>query len=249
MKSRYPAISSAGRTILDILLPPRCPSCRAIVAENGSFCAPCWNGLDFLTDPMCACCGLPFGYEVGGDALCAGCAARHPDFDSARAALVYNDAASVLILGLKYGDRTHLAALMARGMARAAADALSRGPLIVPVPLHPRRIRQRFFNQSALIARALGRLASADVMSGALERVRDTPPSRNMSHAARGRNVRGAIRIHPRAGKAVAGRCILLVDDVLTTGATAEACARALKRAGAQRVDVVTFARVFHHRW
>lgn len=234
--------------ILDLVLPPRCPSCRVIVAVDGSFCADCWQALDFLTAPMCACCGLPFPYDVGDGALCADCAAEPPAYDTARAAVAYNDASAALVLGLKYGDRTHLARVMAAAMARAAADALADSPLIVPVPLHTRRIRTRFFNQAALIASALGKSSNAPVGLGALVRVRDTPPSRGMSRAARFDNVRGAVRIADSTRNRLRGARVLVVDDVMTTGATVEICARILKRAGASRVDIVTFARVTHDR-
>lgn len=239
-------LKRAGGSILDLLLPPRCPSCRAIVPQNGGFCAACWNDLHFITAPLCARCGVPFPYDVGEAALCGTCAAEAPGYDSARAALVYNDASAGLVLGLKYGDRTQLSQIMAAMMARAAPESLAQANLIVPVPLHARRLRRRFFNQAALIAAALGKIATLPVRVDALERTRDTPPSRGMSRSARFDNVRGAIRISPRAKSSVCGRHILLVDDVMTTGATVDACTRQLKRAGAARVDIVTFARVTH---
>ncbi len=236
-----------ANALFDVLLPPRCPSCRAIVAEDGAFCGPCWAALAFVTEPLCARCGLPFPYAVGDGALCGACAAEPPPYHRARAAVVYNDASAALALGLKYGDRTQLARVMAAMMARAARAALAARPLIVPVPLHPRRLRARRFNQSALIARALARLSGAELAVDALERTRDSPPSRGLSRAARADNVRGTIRVSARRRGTIAGRHVLVVDDVMTTGATVEACARALRRAGASLVDIVTFARVTHH--
>lgn len=246
MHAAQTALRKACSGVLDLLLPPRCPLCRDIVPVSGNFCAGCWNRLDFLTAPMCACCGFPFPYDVGEAALCGECAAEPPAYDTARAALVYNEASADLVLGLKYGDRTQLSRIMAAMMARAARESLEQAPLIVPVPLHRRRLRQRFFNQAALIAAALGKRAGIPVCVDAMLRIRDTPPSKGMSRKARFDNVKSAIRVAAHARSRVAGRRILLVDDVMTTGATAGVCARQLKRVGALRVDIVTFARVTH---
>jgi ComF family protein len=240
----FQLLKRTGAGFVDLLLPPRCPSCRAIVGEDGSFCAPCWSHLDFLTAPMCACCGLPFAYSAGDAALCGACMETPPPFDHARAALAYNGASAGLVLALKHGDRTGLARIMAGMMARAAAPMLADRPLLVPVPLHTRRLRVRRFNQAALLAHALARRTGLRVLATALARVRDTPLSRGMSRRQRAENVRGAIRV--RAAARIKGAHILLVDDVMTTGATAEACARVLRRAGAARIDIVTFARVTH---
>lgn len=242
----FEVLKRSGAGFVDLLLPPRCPSCRTIVGEDGSFCAPCWSRLHFLTAPMCACCGLPFAYSIGDEALCGACAEAQPPFGRARAALVYNATSAGLVLALKHGDRTGLARVMAGMMARAAALMLADRPILVPVPLHARRLRARRFNQAALLARMLARNADLPVITAALERVRDTPISRGMSRRRRAENVRGAIRVRKRVAAHIKGAHILLVDDVMTTGATAEACARALRRAGAARIDVVTFARVTH---
>jgi ComF family protein len=236
----------AGQTLLDLVLPPRCPSCLEIVREQGSFCPSCWGALHFLSEPYCAVCGVPFPYAVGDGGRCGRCAADPPRFDSARAALVYNDASAALVLALKYADRTHLAEIMASMCARAAAASLERRPLVVPVPMHARRLRKRLYNQAVLIARSLARSTGCELAVDALRRTRPTPPTRGMSRRQRFENVRGAIRVPPAAAERVRGRDILVVDDVFTTGATAEACARALKRAGAARVDIVTLTRVTH---
>ncbi|MBB4632050.1 ComF family protein [Sphingosinicella soli] len=242
----FQLLKRSGAGFLDLLLPPRCPSCKAIVARDGSFCAPCWSRLHFVTAPMCACCGLPFPYSAGDGALCGACAQTPPPFDRARAALVYNGASAGLVLALKHGDRTGLARIMAGMMARAAAPMLAERPLLVPVPLHAARLRTRRFNQAALLAARIARRADLPVLAAALARVRDTPISRSMSRRQRAENVRGAIRVRPGAAARIRGAHVLLVDDVMTTGATAEACARALRRAGAKRIDIVTFARVTH---
>lgn len=237
----------AAAELLDVVLPPRCPACREIVPADGVFCAACWRQIDYLTEPVCACCGRPFPYDVGKDAICGDCAATPPPYRTARAAVAYNDASAGLVLGLKYGDRTHLARIMAGMMARVAANPLASGALVVPVPLHPRRMRRRLFNQAALLARALAKGTNAEVGLDILHRRRDTPPTRGMSRVQRARNVAGAFRVMPKAKARLAGRNVLLVDDVMTTGATVEACARALLRAGSPIVDIVTFARVTNY--
>ncbi len=228
--------------VVDLVLPPRCPGCRCIVAADGSFCAACWQDLAFITAPLCARCGVPFEHDRGAGAECGACLAEPPRYTAARAALVYGGPARRVLLALKHGDRQHLARIMAGHMARAAGPLLGTDVLIVPVPLHWRRLWQRGFNQAALLARALARGSGAPIAVDALVRAKPTAISRGLGRSARARNVRGAFRVRDRA--LVRGRRIVLVDDVLTTGATADACARVLRRAGAQEVHVLTFARV-----
>jgi ComF family protein len=232
------------RILLDTVLPARCPACRVIVDGDDRFCAACWQQLAFITAPLCARCGAPFEHDMGPAAECAECLASPPRYDSARAALAYGGPARDVILGLKHGDRQHLARLMARAMARAAGPLLDPAarPLLVPVPLHWTRLWQRGANQAALVAGALHRQTGAELALLALTRARATPVSRGLGRAARAKNVRGVFRVTDR--ERVARRRILLIDDVLTTGATAEACARVLRRAGAAEVHVLTFARV-----
>ncbi|KPF77819.1 hypothetical protein IP88_05440 [alpha proteobacterium AAP81b] len=235
------------QALIDLVLPPRCPACRRIVDGDDRFCGDCWQQLVFITAPQCARCGDPFDHDLGAGALCGACLAALPRYDSARAALVYGGPARDVILGLKHGDRQHLARLMARAMARAAGPMLeaAAAPLLVPVPLHWTRLVRRGANQAALIAAALRRQTGAELALFALIRARATPASRGLGRAARARNVRGVFRVADKAR--VTGRRVILVDDVLTTGATAEACARVLRRAGAAEVHVLTFARVVRH--
>nr|WP_310524193.1 ComF family protein [Polymorphobacter sp.] len=230
------------RSIIDLVLPPRCPACRVIVSGDGRFCLACWQQLQFITAPICARCGTPFEHDRGAGAECGPCLAEPPRFASARAALVYGGPARAVLLALKHGDRQHLAGVMAPHMARAGGAMLSPETLIVPVPLHRWRLWRRGFNQSALLARALAASSGAQLAVDALERPKPTPTSQGMGRAARARNVRGAFRVKDRS--LVRGRSIVLVDDVMTTGATAEACVRVLRRAGARDVHVLTFARV-----
>jgi ComF family protein len=227
---------------IDLLLPPRCAACGTIVDAQGAFCARCWTGLPFITAPLCAACGLPFETPQPEGALCAACLAAPPRY-AARAALAYDGPAREVVLRLKHGDRQHLAADMAAHLRRAAGE-LPADALIVPVPLHRWRLWRRGYNQAAELARALARASGRPLLVDALVRRRATRSSQGMNPAERRRNLAGAIRVSERARPLIAGRCIVLVDDVLTTGATADACARVLQRAGAGSVRLVTLARV-----
>ena len=230
-----------AKTVLDLLFPPLCIGCRAAVSEPG-FCATCWSNITFLDGPGCACCGLPFAVALDGETLCAACLATPPAFDSARAILAYDEHSRGAILALKHADRLDLVPGFTRWLGRSGRTLLENSDVVVPVPLHPLRLWRRRYNQAAELARRLARewrLAYDPV----LIRKRPTPSQGAMASAkARRRNVMGAFAVADPAK--VAGKRVLLLDDVLTTGATAQACARALKRAGAAKVHVLALARV-----
>ena len=225
---------------LDTLLPPRCYACGAAVAQQGELCGSCWTGLTFITEPMCRICGYPFDYAMPEESLCGACHARPPAYDRAKSALVYDDASRDLVLAFKRGDRTALADPLGRLAARAGRDLLESAGLILPVPLHPRRLFARRFNQAALLAKAISRQSGVDWSPDLLYRRKNTPSQGGLSHKQRRENMRGAFLVRRR----VEGRHVVLVDDVMTTGATAEACAKALRRAGARSVALVTVTRV-----
>jgi ComF family protein len=231
-----------AKTALDLLFPPLCIGCRAPVADSG-FCASCWSGLTFLDSPGCVCCGLPFPVTLEGENLCAACLTRPPAFDHARAILAYDENSRGAILALKHADRLELVPGFARWLARTGQSLIAQSDVIIPVPLHRSRLWRRRYNQSAELARKLARDFKRDFDPFALVRSRATPSQGAMASAkARRRNVLSAFKA-PDPGR-VAGKRVLLLDDVLTTGATAEACARALKRAGAAKVYVLALARV-----
>jgi len=237
-------LAAAGRFALDIVLPPRCLACGTIVGAGTALCMDCWPGLELIGAPQCARCGLPFDFDQGPGAVCGSCAAQEPAFDRARAALRYNDLAARLVVGFKRADRTHMLPAFALWLQRAAGPLLDEADLVACVPLHRRRLLARRFNQSAMMALALARLGGRPAAVDLLARVRATPSQGGLGRNQRFDNVRGAIAVRPGRAALAEGRRVLLVDDVFTTGATVEACARALRRAGAGAVDVVTLARV-----
>jgi ComF family protein len=233
------------RAVLEVLFPPLCMSCRVRLSEPHSLCASCWSAISFIDEPLCVRCGIPFDIDPGGETLCGPCNAKPRDFDTARSLLRYDDASKPLLLTFKHGDRLDHAPAFARWLERTGRSLLNENDLVVPVPLHRWRLWRRRYNQAAVVAGRLARLCGRPYDPLALERKRPTPSQGKMASAkARRRNVLGAFRVPPMKVASVKGRAILLVDDVFTTGATLDACARALKRAGAARVDALTLSRV-----
>ncbi len=233
-----------ARRVTDALLPPQCLACRARVEVPGQLCARCWRGVAFIEGAGCAICGYPFGHDHGPGTLCGACLARPPVYDSARAVLRYDEASRVLILALKYRDRLEGAGSFGAWMARAGAEMLAGADLVAPVPLHRWRLFSRRYNQAALLAQGVARAAQIETVPDLLTRTRPTPPQHGRNRRARFANVRGAFAVRTQYRSRVGDCRVVLVDDVMTTGATVEACARSLRRAGAARVDVLTLARV-----
>lgn len=226
---------------VDVLFPPQAYD-GGRVAQGSGLSAEAWSKVAFLDAPVCDGCGAPFEYDVG--ARCAGCLARPFAFQRARAACLYDEHSRELILQFKHADRTELAGLFADWIGRSAVDLLAEADAICPVPLHPFRLLRRRYNQAAEIARPLAKRADLEYLPDVLVRARRTDSQGGKSGAGRRRNVAGAFHVPPSRARRVKGRRVLLIDDVLTTGATAEACAKALLKAGARAVDLGVVSRV-----
>jgi ComF family protein len=233
-----------GMHVLDILLPPNCLACDAPVDADGQFCLPCFRQTNFISAPFCPHCGVPLPFGPGAGRLCQACSAEPPAFGQARAALRYDALSRRLILPFKYADRTDAAHGLALLMARAGGALLEQAELLVPVPLHVSRLRQRRYNQAALLAAALGRIAKRPALPDALIRNRATTALGPLDLVERRAELDGAIAVRAGLLSRIAGKRVLLIDDVMTSGSTAQACALALLAAGAAEVNVLTAARV-----
>ena len=240
------ALRASGRSLADLVWPPVCPLAGETVDRAGHLSPMPWSRLTFLDAPWCDLCGWPFPYPAGSGgaltAICASCAAHPPRYDRARAPLAYDAAISPLVVGFKHGSRREMIDQFGRWMARAGADCLDGADALLPVPLHWRRLIARRYNQSALLGQALARESGLPLWTDVLLRRRATPSQAGRTARMRKRNVAAAFHVPDR--KRVAGRNLVLVDDVITTGATVSACAYQLKRAGAASVRVVALCRV-----
>jgi ComF family protein len=237
------AFRAGWRATLDLALPTLCPACREPVEGRG-LCPACWSKLSFITRPYCERLGIPFVYDPGPGILSMEAIADPPAYNRARAAVRFDEISRALVHGLKYGDRLDLAPMMGGWINHAGREILAEADALVPVPLHWRRLWARRFNQSAMLAAAISAASGVRIASGALKRVKPTLQQVGLSRTERAANVQGAFRVPPEGRGVVAGRRLVLVDDVLTSGATVDGCARALLRAGAANVDVLIFARV-----
>lgn len=236
--------SGVYQPLLDILLPPRCLGCDALVGRQGGLCSPCWSNLTRVTAPLCRCCGLPFAYAIGTDDYeCGACIASPPLYDIARTACVYDDHSKQLVHRFKYRKHTVLASLLSEWTGQAGEKWITDADLICAVPLHWRRMAQRGYNQSAIMAQRIAEKYSRPYRPQLIKRLRYTPPQASLSRNERQKNVQGLFRIDPRFSEQINGARVVLVDDVITTGATIEACCKALKKAGVAHITVLAFAR------
>ncbi len=228
---------------LDFIFPPQCLTCDALVPTHGALCLPCWQGIKFISEPMCHACGHPFEFAIGEQALCGECLKELPPYTRARSVFVYDEHSKGLVTKLKFSDQLHLATVLGPWLAKTGRDMLAESHLIVPVPLSYRRFVSRRYNQAALLARALAQKTHLPVIPDALQRKKHTLPQTGLSRRQRAENVQGAFAVNPRHKSELKGKNILLIDDVHTTGSTVAACTKQLLKAGAMKVNVLTLAR------
>lgn len=233
-------------SLLNAVLPPRCPATGALVGEQGSLSPEYWSQLHFIRKPFCACCGNPFSVATADDIQCGRCVTERPVYHKARSALAYDDASSALLLKFKHGDKTLLAKTFANWIAQIDTDILNNADYLIPVPLHRWRLFKRRYNQAALLAYALSIRSGKIVLPLALKRTRATESQGHKSKAERLENIKGAFAVSDIDKRRLRNKHVVIVDDVLTSGATANECAKILLDAGARRVDVLTLARVVH---
>jgi len=243
-EARVSALRRALGAIADVLVPPLCLACHGRLSTHDALCPGCWSGIDFIRAPLCDRLGLPMPYDTGAPMISAAAAADPPAYARARAVARFDGVMRTLVHDLKFHDRHDARRLFGRWLAEAGAELLADADLLVPVPLTRTRLLSRRFNQSAILAHEVACVANVRAEPLALQRVRTTQPQVGLSREERRRNVAGAFAVVPGRKAGIAGAKIVLVDDVITTGATADACARCLKRAGAARVDVLALALV-----
>lgn len=233
-----------ARMMLDTLFPPRCFACASIISEHGHLCAGCWQDVEFIAAPLCQRCGVPFPYDMGKNAQCMACLQTPPAFAMARSVFRYDDASRRLVTAYKYYDRTYATPMFSRWLQRAGVNLLAEADVLVPVPLHRWRLVRRRYNQSALLARELARQSSLPCLPAALQRTRHTAQQAGLNRKQRAENVMGAFTVPTRYQPQLAGKTVLLIDDVFTTGATLNACTHALLAVEVKAVYVLTLARV-----
>lgn len=237
-------LKQAFAPLVDLVYPPRCPICGDAIGEHGALCLPCWNELVIPGEPCCATCQRPFSnQETAQGSVCGACLAHPPRHAGISAATLYNNASRKLVLAFKHGHKIALSAMLAK-MMLARLPSLEGEWLVVPVPLHFRRQWQRGFNQSALLAREIAKARGMELLVDGLRRTRATPSLGGLGRKERARVLTGAIGANPKRAARVKDAQVLLVDDVMTSGATTDACLKALRKAGAKQVRIACFARV-----
>jgi len=244
MTRLHAMLKNSVKMLADNLWPPLCISCDVPIQDLNGLCSSCWARMRFLSAPLCYACGVPFPFDVGMQALCVACTRSRPPYNSARSAMIYDDASRGIILAYKHGDRTDLVPALTKMMMRPGAVLLNQADIVAPVPLHWTRLLSRRYNQAGLLSNRLAKVGRTRSIPDLLVRTKRTGSQGGKSSPGRRRNVQGAFAIQQRYKGMLEGKRVLLVDDVLTTGATVETAARALLKSGASAVDVITIARV-----
>jgi ComF family protein len=231
-------------TILNLIIPNRCVCGDILVEKNHDVCESCWRSIGLLSkNAICETCGDPFKYDGMRDTKCSECIYNPPIFDKARAVFKYNDVNGRMIMGLKYSDRTPYAKTLARFMSGKVKELGEDFDLIVSVPIHRKKLIQRKFNQSALLANKIAKLSGKKANNIILHKIKDIPPQASLFRTERLENAKGAYAVNPKYKNLIVNKKILLIDDVITTGATANECARVLKESGVANVYLITTAR------
>ena len=231
--------------LLNALFPPQCLSCGVLVSTHATLCQTCWGQLHVITTPMCSLCSHPFEYDLGEGALCASCIHETPPYDSAYSALVYDDTSKRLLHKLKFEDQGHMAPILADWLV-SNMPPRPDASMVVPVPLSRKRLFSRRYNQSALVGKVLAERLNIAFEASLLRRIKHTTPQTGLTKPQRLDNIRGAFAVADEAKEPLRGASVLLLDDVMTTGATIEACTKTLKAAGVKEVHILTIARVVH---
>lgn len=227
----------------NIIFPPRCVNCYCFTMQHGALCIDCWSKLNFISNPYCNSCGIPFEFVVGDSLTCGDCITKNPSFDQARSAVVYDESCTKLITSFKYGDKTHHARILSKWIDLCGKDILNKTDFMIPVPIHLKRLRKRKYNQAALLAKYLQKDCKIPILYDGLIRVKNTPQQAGLSSYARMRNLSGAILFNQKYKHQLQGKTVTIIDDVMTTGSTLEVCSRVLKKAGIKKIYALTVAR------
>ncbi len=234
-----------GQKLLNFVLPPVCPFCRTLVSENKTACGPCWSQIQFISAPYCPQCAKPFEFgSAVNDLKCAKCLSNPPAFKATRAVFRYDDFSRKLILSFKHHNAIHMGPLLAQWMYTHSEDILRNVDFLIPIPLHWTRLLKRGYNQAAILSKEISKLSNVPTKLKVLERVRRTPTQGSLTPKQRQDNVRGAFHVPASAIPIIQGKTLVLIDDVITTGATLDACAKTLIKAGVKEVRVISAARV-----
>lgn len=232
--------------ILDIIFPPCCISCGENVNESGTICHKCWGEINFISDPQCNICGFPFDFEISNNPICAACAKEKPHFSKARAVFLYDDSSKKMVTSFKYTDRIENRKAYAKWMARIGENLIADADFLIPVPIHLRKLISRKYNQAGLLAQEISKISGKKTVTNALIRKKHTIKQASLNRRIRFQNISGAFNVNDKFSTILEGKRILLIDDVITTGATADECAKILKKARVANVDVLTLAKTIY---